>query len=244
MTSRLALAIFACAASLQAAVVESGTFRLHKFEQAIGEEKYEIARDGDALTLTSSFHFRDRGSLVDLKATLHLKPDYAPDRLEIKGKTSRFSTIDSTVTAPAGGSPAFPIPAYAPISVQMALVRYWAQHGRPSTILRAPAGAITIEPRGQDTVTIQGHNMSAERYTVRGLIWGRETLWLGRHAPCGRCHRRRRNGSLRGRERGLGGWARLLRAPRRRGQHAGARGSLEACSGQGWRAGHNRGHAD
>jgi imidazolonepropionase-like amidohydrolase len=178
MTLRIAAALILWAVSLAAATVESGTFRLHKFEQAIGEEKYDVARDGDALTLTSSFHFRDRGSSVDLTSTLHLKPDYTPERLEIKGKTSRFSTIDSTLATPAGAGAVFPIPAYAPISVQMALVRYWAQHGRPATISRAPAGALSIEPRGRDTVAVQGRSLAADRYTVRGLIWGRETLWF------------------------------------------------------------------
>ncbi|MGA2184275.1 MAG: amidohydrolase family protein [Bryobacteraceae bacterium] len=173
MTGRIGFALLLWAASLAAATVESGTFRLHKFEQAIGEEKYDIARDGDALTLTSSFHFQDRGTPVDLRATLRLKPDYTPERLEIKGKTSRFSSIDATLTGPA-----FPIAAYAPVSVQMALVRYWARHGRSSTISRAPAGTLTIEPRGRDTVTVQGRSMAADRYTVRGLIWGRETLWF------------------------------------------------------------------
>jgi imidazolonepropionase-like amidohydrolase len=178
MTTRIGFALLLWAASLGAATVESGTFRLHKFEQAIGEEKYDVARDGDALTLTSSFHFRDRGTSVDLASTLHLKADYTPERLEIKGKTSRFSTIDTTLTAPAGGGAAFPIPAYAPVSVQMALVRYWARHGRPSTIARAPKGEISIEPRGHDMVNVEGRDMAADRYTVRGLIWGRETLWF------------------------------------------------------------------
>ncbi|MGA3024330.1 MAG: amidohydrolase family protein [Bryobacteraceae bacterium] len=178
MTRRIGFALSLWAASLAAATVESGTFRLHKFEQAIGEEKYEVARDGDTLTLTSNFQFRDRGTPVNLASTLRLKPDYTPERLEIKGKTSRFSTIDTTLTAPVGSGPVFPIPAYAPLSVQMALVRYWAQHGRPATISRAPAGTLYIEPRGRDTVTVQGRSMAADRYTVRGLIWGRETLWL------------------------------------------------------------------
>jgi imidazolonepropionase-like amidohydrolase len=178
MTRHIAFALFIGVASLPAATVETGTFRLHKFEQAIGEEKYDIAREGDKLTLTSTFHFRDRATPVDLTSTLLLKPDYTPERLEIKGKTSRFSTIDTTIAPPADTGPAFPVAAYAPVSVQMALLRYWAEHGRPSTIARAPAGTLTIEPRGRDTITVQGRNLLADRYTVRGLIWGRETLWL------------------------------------------------------------------
>jgi len=176
MTLRFGLAFLLWAASLWAAAVESGTFRLHKFEQAIGEEKYEIERDSDALTLTSTFQFRDRGTPVNLSAKLRLKPDYTPGSLEIKGKTSRFSTVDTTLNAASNNGAAFPIAAYAPISVQMALVRYWAQHGKPASIQRLSTGAIAIEPRGDDTV--QGHETKLHRYTVRGLIWGRETLWF------------------------------------------------------------------
>ena len=33
------------------ALIEQGKFTLHKFEQAIGEETYEIRRDGDALAV-------------------------------------------------------------------------------------------------------------------------------------------------------------------------------------------------
>jgi len=177
MTRRIGFVLLAWVGSLTAATVESGTFRLHKFEQAIGEEKYDITQDGDALTIVCTFHFRDRGMPVDLSSTLHLKPDYTPVRLQIKGKTSRFSTIDTTLNA-AGNSPAFPIATYAPISVQMALVRYWTQHGRPASIARVNGGALTIEPRGSDAVTIKGQSLNASRYTVRGLIWGRETLWF------------------------------------------------------------------
>jgi len=176
-----ALAAILPLTSLQAAPVESGTFKLHKFEQAIGEEKYALDRNGDTLTLTATFHFRDRNTPVDLSANLHMKPDYTPDRLVIQGKTSRFSTVDTTLTAADGKGSAFPIAAYAPISVQMALLRYWTQHGRPATIQRAPHGALTIEDRGRDVVNLDGRSAAVERFTVRGVVWGRETLWLDDH---------------------------------------------------------------
>ena len=180
MLTRLIAAIAAILplASPRAATLESGTFKLHKFEQAIGEEKYELDRNDDTLTLTSTFHFRDRNTPVDLKANLRLKTDYTPERLVIQGKTSRFSTIDATLTAPGDKGTAFPIATYAPISVQMALVRYWVQHGRPATVARAPRGALTIEDRGRDMVSLDGRSAAAERFTVRGLVWGRETLWF------------------------------------------------------------------
>ena len=35
-----------------------------------------------------------------------------------------------------------------------------------------------IEPRGTDTVSIAGKDQKFDRFTIEGLIWGRETLWF------------------------------------------------------------------
>jgi len=51
-------------ASADSAVLEQGKFKLHKFEQAIGEETYEIRRDGNAIAVKMDFKFTDRGSPV------------------------------------------------------------------------------------------------------------------------------------------------------------------------------------
>ena len=49
LSAALPLLLLAFIIQTQAQVVESGKFRLHKFEQAIGEENYEITREGDSL---------------------------------------------------------------------------------------------------------------------------------------------------------------------------------------------------
>src|SRR5258705_10365454 len=77
--------------------IESGKFRLHKFEQPIGEENYTIKSDGDSLVVTSTFQFTDRGTRVPLNAELRLHSDLTPESFNIKGSVSRFSTIDSSV---------------------------------------------------------------------------------------------------------------------------------------------------
>src|SRR6185369_14886711 len=41
--------------------IERGTLRLHYVQKPIGYERYEVARDGDLLTMTSDFDFTDRG---------------------------------------------------------------------------------------------------------------------------------------------------------------------------------------
>src|SRR5271166_432763 len=85
----LAVSSVAQSAQTSAPVNETGKFRLHKFEQPIGEETYTITREGDKLTLTSDFLFNDRGTKVPLTATLRAAEDYAPQTFVIKGKTSR-----------------------------------------------------------------------------------------------------------------------------------------------------------
>src|SRR5215467_12768435 len=60
------------------APVETGKFRLHKFQQAIGEETYEVSRDGDDLVMKTDFRFTDRGSPVPLSSTLRTRQDLTP----------------------------------------------------------------------------------------------------------------------------------------------------------------------
>jgi hypothetical protein len=84
------------------AFIEQGKFLLHKFEQPIGEETYQIAPDGDGFTVAMNFKFTDRGKDVPLSATFHGSADFSPRTFEIKGKTSRLSDIDQAVEIGAG----------------------------------------------------------------------------------------------------------------------------------------------
>ena len=179
-----------------AGVIEQGKFRLHKFEQPIGEETYQVTRDGDSLTVKMDFKFNDRGTDVPLSATFRGSSDLTPLAFEIKGKTSRQSTIDEAVevqpgrlrlrnreqwTEAAPPSQFFTIAGYAPSTMQMLMVRYWATHGSPAELATFPGGRVKIEPRGWDSISNQGKSESLERYTIEGLIWGRETLWFNSH---------------------------------------------------------------
>ena len=179
----------------EAPIIEQGKFTLHKFEQPIGEETYQIRREGDFLAVKVDFKFTDRGSAVPLFATFRSAADLTPMAFEIKGRTARPVSIDESISiengkvqlrsrdkrseedAPAG--PFFTIAGYAPTTMQMLMVRYWAAHGSPTQQLPTlPGGSVKIEPRGQDTVHVSGRDEKLDRYTVEGLIWGRETLWL------------------------------------------------------------------
>jgi len=175
-------------------VVEQGKFTLHKFEQPIGQETYEIRRDGDSIMAKIDFKFTDRGSEVPLTTTFRAAQDLTPQAFEIKGRTARPITIDEAITigdgkvhlrsrdkesdsaAPSGTF--FTIAGYAPTTMQMLMVRYWATHGSPAQLATLPNGSVKIEPRGQDTIHVGEKNETLDRYTVEGLIWGRETVWF------------------------------------------------------------------
>jgi len=197
----LVFVISLAAAAQQApapAILEQGKFTLHKFEQPIGEETYEIRRDGDSVAVKMDFKFTDRATPVPLAATFRGAQDLTPQVFEIKGKTARPMSIDEAVTIDNGGvrfrtrdknselvsptGPFFTIAGYAPTTMQMLMVRYWATHGSPAQLPTLPSGAVRIEPRGQDTIRITGKDGAKDekldRYTIEGLIWGRETLWF------------------------------------------------------------------
>jgi imidazolonepropionase-like amidohydrolase len=177
------------------APADSGTFTLYKFKQAIGQERYLVSRNGDRLVLTDSFSFTDRGSKVPLETTLEATPAGDPLAFRIKGRVSRQSSIDAAVTVRddsvtiridsgtrrmARPASAFTISGYAPVAMQQALVRYWESHGRPATLTTLPSGQVMIERRGGDTLTLGGSTVELERFSIAGLIWGRETVWLDR----------------------------------------------------------------
>ena len=176
-----------------AVVAEQGKFILHKFENPIGEETFQIVRDGNSLNVKMEFKFTDRGTPVPLSATFRGSEDLTPEAFEIKGKNSRSTDIDEQVevqstqirvrdrdkwTEAARPAQFFTIGGYAPATMQMLMVRFWASHTSPIELATFPSGRVKIEPRGQDVISIDGKNETLDRFTVEGLIWGRETLWF------------------------------------------------------------------
>jgi imidazolonepropionase-like amidohydrolase len=190
----LTVSLFATAQQPASAPVEQGKFTLHKFEQPIGEETYEIRHDGDSLSTKVDFKFTDRGSPVPLSVSFRSAADLTPQSFTIKGRVARPSEIDQAVTIDNGAAhfrtrdkqsdlalPSgafFTIAGYAPATMQMLMVRYWAAHGSPAQLPTLPTGSVKIEPRGADSFQIGEKYERFERYTVEGLIWGRETLWF------------------------------------------------------------------
>src|SRR4029077_11067653 len=120
-----------------------------------------------------------------LTTTLIMEKDLTPRDFQIKGKISRFSSIENSVhgrsagqvTIPPGES-FFDIQGYAPVAVQMMLVRYWRSHGSPRTLKTVPRGEVQIQEQGTEEFTIDGRKVQLHKLSVRGLIWGMESLWL------------------------------------------------------------------
>src|SRR6478672_11924481 len=184
----LALAMLVCAsgwAQTGAGVAEQGVFNLHKFEQLIGRETYTVTRTPEEVTLKSDFKFTDRGTPVPLTASLAMEKDLTPRDFQIKGKISRFSAIENSVHGRSAGAVTIPpgenffdVQGYAPVSVQMMLVRYWRSHGSPKTLKTLPRGEVQIQDQGTETLTIGSRKVPLHKLSVRGLIWGMESLWL------------------------------------------------------------------
>lgn len=190
----LLLFLFSVQAQAQTTpIVESGKFRLHKFEQEIGEETYETTREGKSLVTKSNFKFTDRGSPVPLTTTIKTATNLTPESFEIKGSTARGSRIDDAIQingntaviregkeTKQGTVPAkfFTIAGYAPATIQQLMLRYFKANKIKDALATLPGGEVKIEKRGTDQIKIGDKTVALDRYQISGLIWGREAVWL------------------------------------------------------------------
>jgi imidazolonepropionase-like amidohydrolase len=189
----VSFSIFPSARARAEETAEEGTFRLYKFEQPIGQENYAIKKDRDELQLSVSFHFNDRGQEVPLSAFVRMSEDLTPRSMEVHGEMARNTPIDDSVLVEKNRilvrnnekwnvfdrpDQFFGISTYAPVALQMMLVRKWQAAGRRKKMQTFPAGLLTIEDRGADDFSLKGAKVTLERFSISDLAWGRETLWL------------------------------------------------------------------
>jgi hypothetical protein len=173
------------------------TFHLYFLAHEIGAETDStLSREDGSSTLQATFHFEDRGTPIDLAASLDFGPDKSLRHFVVKGRNYRLFTSDADVTIAAGratvrdltaqsdvelsGKPFFPIDNYAPIGVQDALIQYWLAHGRPTAITAPPAGVVRIATRAAEAlpVVVGGPSPKLERLAIDGPVWGREAAWI------------------------------------------------------------------
>ncbi len=170
---------------------ERGTFTLYKFARAIGKETWSIGVESGKTTLRSDFKFTDRSTPVPLKATYTFASITQPLSLEVDGNSSRFSKLKDSFTFDAqrskvtllrdgktseypAGPHTFLIDGYSPVAMQQQLMRYWLASGKPASIDVPALGSVHIEPA--DDVVLNAKTLHG--YTVSGLVWGSESLWL------------------------------------------------------------------
>lgn len=192
-----ALICFMSAPAFQAQVPEdSATILVSHLERPIGRETYEMHSDGQDFVFTDELNLVERGGPLRVTSSLRLGPDFTPSRFRAKGKTYRFVNVDADVEITNGaariqnlGETArvslpktfFTALGYAPLAGRALLIRYWEHHNRPahlSVVPGMPTRDVTIELRGVDTVRILDRDVRLRRYTVDGVVWGRESVWL------------------------------------------------------------------
>ena len=191
--SALLLFLFFAQANANAQRVERAKLLLYDSKQVMGEESYEVTRDGDSLIVKSSFALPYLEMEKPLAATLRLRKDLTPERFEIAGIKPSKSQIDTSVeinerTASVREGkevrqvplPArfFTVAGYAPLAMEMMLVRYWVNNNVRGALKILPAGEVTVEHRGRDSVTVAGKQVQLDRYGLAGITWGEQTLWL------------------------------------------------------------------
>jgi imidazolonepropionase-like amidohydrolase len=187
---RLTLLLIAAASALPA---QNGTLTIHMILHAIGEERYQVASSDGGLTLNTTFEYSDRGNQRSTTATLHMKSDYTPLGLEVKGRTGPANLVTiqggSATVQEADAARTFAVPqrsfaifGSSPFAVQAMMMRYWSAHGKPAELamLRANphADPIRIEAAGRDAITVNGQAVALDRYTIANLMFGREILWM------------------------------------------------------------------
>ena len=173
-------------------VIERGKFRFFDTKQPQGEETYEIIIANDTIVVRSQLELTSEQK-ISLTATLTLRTDLTPMAVEIKGtmpsgvKTDSGVDIQEHVAVVREGNqtarltlPArfFTISSYAPLAVEMMLLRYWSRHRFNGPFRILPNGEVSIEHLGRDVVTLGGKKTQLDCYSLAGLTWGRQTLWM------------------------------------------------------------------
>src|SRR5215471_19686209 len=152
---------------------------LYLLSHRIGEERSDITTTGDASVLRTHFEYVDRGTTVALDSTLTYRSDVTPLSFESHGKSYRYFSVDASVPAASTAPASFTLEGVAPVAAQGLLVRYWLAHGRPASIRLVPSGdEITVREVRDPLIGIDARRGPLREFTIDGLAWGRQRLWL------------------------------------------------------------------
>lgn len=167
----------------------SPTFLLSKYQHPVGEEVDRCDRPTNGLHCTAHFELKFTGDSVPLDADIATSPSFVPKSYVVKGRNSTRSYLNLEIKITGkqaeildnGKSRTATLPQHfftlvqnAPLLTQELLFAYWNKQGQPNSIQLLPAGEVHIQLRGQDQV--QGERL--QRYSIHGVTWGNETVWL------------------------------------------------------------------
>jgi imidazolonepropionase-like amidohydrolase len=180
-----------------AAMAITDSMRIFYIGRPAGWEHYALKpSDGDGgMTLTSDYDYVDRGRRKHTQRTVGLRNEYSLKTFEVARVTDTSRTVATSVELEGthakimrGGKSAevptptiaYAISGYAPTAQHLALIRYWESHGKPKTIAIVPGdpNPVAITMRGVDTVGTGASRVPLTRYTIDGVIWGINYLWL------------------------------------------------------------------
>lgn len=178
---------------------ERGELKLFFLQNPVGLETYELVVSGHEAVLTSAFGYSERESTVHLHATLRMRADGTPQEFAADGRSYRPFPVHGKFIADADGTGAsvedgitsrhvllparfFTVSGYAPFAVQMMMLRYWSSHGKPERLAQFPAAThsadLLIRVAGEDTIRVDDQAIPLTRYSIRNVVWGRESVWL------------------------------------------------------------------
>jgi len=191
----VAAALLLAGFAVQAPPSDTGVIMVSLLERPVGAERFELRRTEAGFELTADMDLTERGARLQLASTLATAGDFRPTHFVSNGKSYRFVNVDTEVTVAGdrattvvrGARAEEPLPGqyfaasgYGPLSGRALLIRYWEAHQRPARVPLLPreSGEVVVEHRGVDTVRAGGRNVQLRRYSVNGIVWGRETVWL------------------------------------------------------------------
>jgi len=170
--------------------------QLFLIERPVGFETATTVTTAEGRTLTSEMELVDRGTRLQLSASLSVSPDGTARHFRAAGKSYRFVNVDAEVAVTGktarvtsmGETTEVPVPAawfparsWAPVAARAMLIDYWERHKRPAAIVLLPGDAdsrIVVTFRGDEEVQAGGKPVKLRRYSVDGVVWGRETVWV------------------------------------------------------------------
>src|SRR5215471_4790152 len=165
------------------------TFLVFKYQHRVGQEIDDCSEAPAGRSCHAHFQLDFTGSSISLDADIRTDKSFQPISFMAKGQNSTRSFVDLKVSIAGsrasvlerGATREMPVPQKfftlqqdVPLIAQELLFAYWSNHGRPATISLLPAGEARIRSRGINNFA--GEKLT--RYTVSGVTWGSETVWL------------------------------------------------------------------